>query len=142
MNNANPESPPDLAQPKPRWWMCTSSHHRLPPGVKTKTLVACCSGQCQYCEHFIGGDMDAHHRDRHFSMISPSLVACCRQDPEVCNCECHRDPENVQHCMPCCFFCSKCGRSIKAICFDDHEKRCGNLLGLTKQDGDNGANNP
>ena len=46
-----------------------------------------------------------------------------------CHCICHTDPENINHCFPCCYQCPNCGRNIETFSSTEHEKECGNLSG-------------
>ena len=47
----------------------------------------------------------------------------CVKSFEECNCTCHRRP-GVKHVRACCHQCRYCGRNIKPLFIDDHEKEC------------------
>jgi len=47
---------------------------------------------------------------------------------DVCHCDCHRYPDLVKHCMPCCYECPHCGQRIKTFCYDRHVDECGEAL--------------
>lgn len=44
---------------------------------------------------------------------------------EECNCSCHY-PGSIKkkHCMPCCCECPKCGKHIRRLYIEEHEKKC------------------
>lgn len=45
---------------------------------------------------------------------------------EVCSCQCHKLPDSVKHCWPCCSPCQYCGQNIITGMFDDHNIKCKN----------------
>lgn len=45
------------------------------------------------------------------------------EEPEVCDCRCHRD-RTLRHIGPCCRRCPGCGRRILLHMIKKHESRC------------------
>jgi hypothetical protein len=53
----------------------------------------------------------------------------CRESFEMCSCDCHRHPDFVKHCAPCCYTCPHCGQNVKFLYKDQHVERCKEICG-------------
>lgn len=54
-----------------------------------------------------------------------------------CNCECHFN-DNIVHCVPCCYECRYCNRTIFSFHIYDHEKECKKNQKMNNPGDDNG----
>lgn len=59
------------------------------------------------------------------------MVAIKFGDFEVCDCECHSNPD-VMHCMACCLPCPYCNAHIKYHYYDDHVVICSQMESFPK----------
>jgi hypothetical protein len=51
----------------------------------------------------------------------------CVKYSDECYCQCHNDP-SIKHCMPCCRTCTKCGRHILEVFYEDHLRDCKEIV--------------
>lgn len=51
------------------------------------------------------------------------MIGCREMDYE-CDCACHHEDVEINHCMTCCYECPHCHMNISTFFHDEHKKYC------------------